>query len=301
MSTLFTDLDNDAGKVVLPPIEVQPSANSGPMQQGAYLVTDVGVSLAPAMLRWGNRPQWLQGCIGWNGSVAIVPSSSGNVPQGIGIPMNVSGGVSHPSVGSAGLLDSSRRTQVQANAATPAAAELWSIATVVWRGNGTLRGGFYLASRFSLQIDTASGGAAQFAFVGLQTSTNGISTTTPGGLQNIIGLGADAGDAEFKIFSNDTTTGSRSVTALNSNYAPDGVTSSRLLQLELFCPPNGSIISFRVMRLDAPTIAPAVGTVSTRLPVATTFLAFHAYVNRPNTTGGVPALQHVRTYIECDV
>ncbi len=307
MSDLFTDLDNSASKIVPPNIELKQEQMQAPWERGAYLATDTGVGqFAPSMLRYGQRPQWLQGCLGWNGAILMVPSSSSNVPQGIGCTLTSalsSGSLSHPAMAASPLFASARRTKLAATGVGGGRAEVYSQQTIAWRGTPGGYGGFYFSTRFALQIATTPTGGDpppnQFGFVGLQAAITAIGGTSPINNPNQLGIGADGTSANLGIYYNDTTATSGRED-LGTNYAIDGENGSKFIQFEMFCKPAGDTVYFRVQRLDSPLIAPRLFKSKVQVPSLNIFLAFHAYVNN-GTVGGNPSLHLVRTYVESDI
>ena len=307
MSDLFTDLDNSSSKVVPPNIELKQEQVQAPWERGAYLATDTGVGqFAPCVVRYGVRPQWLQGCLGWNGAILMVPSSSSNVPQGIGCTLAsaLSGGsLSHPAMAASPLFTSARRTKLTATGTGGGRAEVYSQQTIAWRGTPGGYGGFYFCTRFALQIATTPLGGDpppnQFGFVGLQAAITAIGGTSPINNPNQLGIGADGTSANLGIYHNDSTAVSGRQD-LGTDYAIDGENSSKLIQFEMFCKPAASAVYFRVQRLDSPLIPPFLFSKNVQLPASNIFLAFHAYVNN-GTVGGGPSVHLVRTYVESDI
>lgn len=277
----------------LPPI---PTANK--VRIYADSMGTSGARLNPAFRREDSRGQWLQGMLGWNGAVLIVPDTSTN-PGVLGTHLGAaSGTVSHPTLSSTNLLTSTRQISCTSAIAANAVAEIFENQLHIWRGNAANLGGFYFISRFHLVVDPSVD--QQFGFCGLLSNLGAAGATTPGNQTNILGVGVESGDTVWSFFNNDGA-GTANKTSTGINFA---ITSGPF-QLEMFCPPNGGTVYWRFMRMDDLTVAPAVGSVNTGttggIPSNTTFLNFHIYAN--SGPGGVdPAIwKLIRTYIECDV
>lgn len=84
--------------------------------------------------------------------------------------------------------------------------------------------------------------------------------TDPTALTNIIGVGGCdvlASDNMFLIWNDGL--GTASSLDLGSNYTMSTATSTPFFQLELFAPPNGTGVYYRIMKLNDTSLAPTVG------------------------------------------
>src|SRR5262249_13601283 len=100
-----------AASAILDGLSYAPQTPS-PALPGAGKVKLIGEKDAnrvnPAFLRSEGRLQWIQGMVGWNGSCAILPGTSGT-PSVWGTALGASvGTITHPSPGSTDLVTSSR-------------------------------------------------------------------------------------------------------------------------------------------------------------------------------------------------
>ena len=297
VTNFFSDLDACGKKIVPPAIALDPVQATPPWVAGAYLFSDNGVGqLAPAMVRPGTRAQWLQGCLGWNGSVVIVPGASTTI-QGLGLTLSTTGTVSHPALTATGstLSGSARHSLIATAAVVNASANVFSAQTLAWRGNASKLGGFYLCSRvlFELTVEFE-----QVAFCGLYASIASIGNAIPSHLFNMIGVGADALDTNLQLMYNDGS-GTATKVDLGSNFSCD---ARPIVQIELFCAPNASQIAYRVMNLSDTSLSPATGVATSNLPSTSSFLAYHCHVNTGSSIFATATrLRHYRAYLESDV
>lgn len=298
---LLPDVDGNQNFALLPDGSASGGAGAGIWLNGAYVFNDKGVGqLAPAMARPGSRAQWLQGGVGWNGSVLILPGAS-STPQQWGLTLSTTGTVTHPALASTNLSVSSRHTLITSPSTANQVGELHTLQTLAWRGNAAALGGFYLCARAAIGVQAVD--PANKAFWGLYYLTTAISLTStgkPSDLINILGIGADPSDGQFQFMCNDGS-GTAAKTPLGSDF-PTGGSVPIMMQLELFCPPNGSVINYRVTKLNDTSVAPVVGSVNSNIPANTTFLAYHCYANTGNGDGvQAVTIKHYRAYLESDV
>jgi hypothetical protein len=100
----------------------------------------------------------------------------------------------------------------------------------------------------------------------------------PDTLLNLIGVGSKTGEANLSILHNDGT-GTATMTTLGANF-PARATNS-VYELTLTATANASSIDY--LLLNAETGNTASGTISTDLPVNTTFLGWLAWVANGGT------------------
>jgi hypothetical protein len=239
------------------------------------------------------RPQWFTGMVGWNGGCAILPGT-GSTPNVWGTALGTAvGNITHPSLNTGGRIQSTRLIGGSTSGSTVNnQVTIFENQQHVWRGNAGGLGGFYLCVRVALLIDTTT---SQFGFVGLRASTSSIGNTAPSNLTNIVGFGCDPGDGNvLHVFHNSTSTATK--VSLGADYP-----TQKLVQLELYCQPNGSAVLYRATRLDDDSVLPANGVLSSNLPSNATFMAFHVHANT-GASGTEPAAWRLaRALIECDV
>jgi hypothetical protein len=97
------------------------------------------------------------------------------------------------------------------------------------------------------------------------------------------------------VYGNDGA-GTATEVDLGVNFPANDTTT--MYDFTVFHAPNGSSLSWEVVNLK--TNAVATGTISSAdLPISTTFLAYHAYMNNGGTSGAV-GFDIIRIYTETD-
>lgn len=133
------------------------------------------------------------------------------------------------------------------------------------------------------------------SFYGFRDTAGNTGNVNPSTLLNIIGMGTDAGEANFSIMHNDGS-GTATKIPLGSDF-PDHTLSVDVYELALFAPPNASFVNYQVTRLNTGNVA--TGTITTDLPSNTTFLAWQMYRSN-NTTALAVGVDLMRVYIETE-
>lgn len=234
----------------------------------------------------------IQEALSTNGVAMISPGSS-TAFNVVGMPAPTAvGTVSHPALAATNFRTQLRRGIVTSAATANSASELRSSVTQCWRGNAAGMGGFCKIDRFAVSSSTAN----QQVAVGLFATTSAISTTqVPSALTNCVFAGWDAADANLQIMSNDGS-GTCTKVDLGSNFPANDTTA--VYEVTFYAAPNGTQISYRVVRLDTGNVA--TGTITTDLPTNTTFLAWHAYANNGGTAAAV-VLELIKMYLSTEV
>lgn len=197
-----------------------------------------------------------------------------------------------PALAATNVLTQTRRSTISTGGTAGALAYIRANQTEVWRGNAAGLGGFFVVIRFALS-GTLQTGLRCFAglvdVIANPTNVNPLTTTTPGG----IGLACAANTGNWSIVNNVTGT-ARTALDLGASFP---VNNTSLMELVLFSPPNGSVISWRVTNLS--TNAQTNGTLSANIPAITTFMAPSIWVTN-NTTAAAQTLDFVSCYVETD-
>lgn len=142
----------------------------------------------------------------------------------------------------------------------------------IWRGNAARRGGFRFIARFGTQTAVAQ----QRAFFGIK-APGMIGNVQPSTLVNCIGIAYDSAETTLRIQHNDNA-GSCTRVDLGALFP---VNATALYQLELEADANGSTVAYTVTNLE--TGNTTSGTLSTNLPVNTTFMEVNFWVNNGTT------------------
>lgn len=134
------------------------------------------------------------------------------------------------------------------------------------RGTAARQGGLLFVGRWGCSDAAAVANAR--CFVGLTASAAVIGNVNPSTLTNIIGVGADSGDANLSLITNDGS-GTAVKTSLGALF-PQSLTTDAY-ELTLFAHSNAADFFWRVERLGTGDIAS--GYVGTEIPAATQLLA----------------------------
>ncbi|HUD05371.1 MAG TPA: hypothetical protein VMR18_00405 [Candidatus Saccharimonadales bacterium] len=161
----------------------------------------------------------------------------------------------------------------------------------VWRGNAAGYGGWFYEIRFGMNtLQTGN-----YVFVGLAdsvatpTSVDPTTNTTPGKL----GLAIDASTGDWNWINN-VTGSAPTVTSLGSSFP---VNNTDLYELMIYCPPDGSTITYRLT--DESSGAQVTNSITTNIPGATTFLAPDFYISN-HATAAAAILSFNSWYLQSD-
>jgi hypothetical protein len=279
-----------------------------PAAGNAYIFADraaAGHRANPSFVREEGRAQWLQGNIGWNGSWFILPNTGATNPIGTGTGALMgegAGTVTHPTIVTTSVANAHRRTSLSDAGGVASHSIGWFTPNAMVARSATAGcGGFYLNVRVRLaSFDTTVNGEAMMCVIGFVGTASAIGNTVPSNLTDCVFLGFDGGDANLQIMYNDAT-GTCTKINLGTNY-PVSLTSTQVVQFELYCAPAGTTIYYRVSDLSQTSIAPTVGSFNTNLPTATKALNYHIHGNTGTNAGAdTITLQHYRTYCEVDI
>lgn len=138
-------------------------------------------------------------------------------------------------------------------------------------------GGFRYTCSFSISDSSYNAGCRQFfGMAGVTTDLTYTDTILVASMQNIIGIGSDALDANLQVFTNDTV-GSASKIDLGANFPANrtsGSASTTIYQVQIYNPSGSSSVYYRVNNLE--TGNSTEGTLTTDLPALTQGLNFFA-------------------------
>lgn len=225
----------------------------------------------------------LQPFIG-NRHIAMLGPGTGATTTGIskhGTDLaTIVGTIANPALAATTIAGQARRfTNVSAGTA-PSYAEIRGAQAECWRGNGAGFGGFMFRCRFALEGTLQTG---MRAFVGLadiitaQANYDPLTSTAPGKM----GLAINASTGNWNFVSN-ITGSAPTVTALDANFI---VALGALLELSMYCAPNGSTVFYKVLNVG--TGAAVFGTVTTNLPSSATFLDYYIWATNNGTAAAV--------------
>lgn len=132
--------------------------------------------------------------------------------------------------------------------------------------------------RFLWHPNDAATVANARCFVGLVGQTGALGNVDPSSLTNLIGVGADAGEANLSIMHNDGS-GTASKTSLGASFPQSG--TSKVYELILHAEPAASKVHYQVRELGSGAIAR--GSISSELPAGDQGLTHHFWRNNGST------------------
>jgi hypothetical protein len=191
------------------------------------------------------------------------------------------------------ILASSRRLRYPISATTTAGVAGWRHVVAQWhRGSVADSGGFFAVFRFGIPGITQNN---HRFFCGLTATTAALTNANPSTFLNFVGVIKDSTDTNFQIAFND---GSGTATKTDTGIAATS-SASKLYEVRIFCPPNGSTMYCSMMDLEAYTGTEASNSVD--IPSTTTFLTAQMWANNSAATPATPfALDFQQFYIETD-
>jgi len=227
-----------------------------------------------------------------NGIQLYAPGTA-TTPNVIGGPaLTAVGTVSHPTLASTNLRTQTSRFNTVSAATANSAAGLRSSFLRIWRGDTPGLGGFFHRTRFAIVSNTAN----QRSFFGFNSSTSAISTTQETrGLRNMFGIGNGLGETTLRMYQND---GAGNATEVRLGVDFPANDSTKVYDFTCSAAPNSDRIIWEVV--DLATGNSATGEwLEADLPISTTFLCFHAYMNNGGTAAAVN-FDLMRVYTETD-
>ena len=194
----------------------------------------------------------------------------------------------HPTKASTNALTSMNRATFSSGTTATGASGIQSAASVAWRGNAAGLGGFFFFARFGVETHAAD----TRNFIGL-SANNAAMAADASTWNNTIGLCKDVADTNWQLLSRNGSTATKVDTGL-------AVAAGTILDLTLFCPPNGSNITARLANAVDGTVYLDNVVVTATLPVNTTFLFMQAH-HQSTTTATATLLALNRLYLETDL
>jgi len=240
----------------------------------------------------------LQSNFGRNSIAMWMPETSTTI-RVLGMPASTTGTVSTPTLAATDIVQQTRRWRTVSVATTAQSTGTRANQTMCWRGNAEGLGGFQFDARFA--VSTVGTYPASRSFVGLYATTGVIGAVDPSTLANILGIGADAADANLQIMYNNAS-GVANKIDLGSNFPARN--PGKLYDITFFAKPFGSVIGYEAISYGTSALPITMtGMISgTKMPVATTFLAPQIWANSGTSTGGGPiGIDVNKVYLETDI
>ena len=222
------------------------------------------------------------------GNSTTVPVADG------GLALSAQGTPTASNVALTNLYTSMKRLEYLITVASTTAVASWRQSNAQWcRGAAPKIGGFHYIQRWGPATGVST--TTSRAFVGMHTA-NAPGDTEPSTLTNMVGMGWDAADTNIQMMTNDGA-GTATKVDLGASFPVPTVDRTKVYELAMFCPPNGTTITYSVT--DLVTDAVASGTLTTDLPVATTFLAPKGAMSVGGTSS-VIGICFMTLYLETD-
>lgn len=195
---------------------------------------------------------------------------------------------SHPTRVSTNAMTSLARASFGTGTTVSGSTGIQSSAPVAWRGNAANLGGFFFHARFGIETHEA----AMRYMIGLSASAATL-VNDPSTLANSVMLTKDAADTNWFISTRDATTLTKTATGLAVSAGP-------ILDFMLFCKPNDTKITARLVNAVDGTVYVDNVDISANLPVNTTFLNMHAQAQ--STVGATAKILSLnKLYLETDL
>lgn len=281
------DVEIEGGQLRLPAIATPATPAAGGLKLFAQARAN---RVFPAWVGPSGLDTVVQPAIFANRVCLITPSRTTAV-NNFGTGSQINATASHPALSAASMAQSLNRTRFQTTTTAGAMSGIRS-EQVIFRGNGgTGRGGFFFAARFCTGDIALAGAQFLVGLHGANTTLNG----EPSALLNLIAVGKDSADTNMFFMHND---GSGVATKVNTGESY-GV--NKALQMRFFCPPSSAEIWYLVERInnDGTLTTLVSGSITSDLPVDSTFLAMYAQV-RNGSTAAAANLDMVQMYCESD-
>lgn len=148
----------------------------------------------------------------------------------------------------------------------------------VWRGDTAGAGGWVSWQRFGQVVLDAGSRVA----VGFFNTTGALSAAAdPSAATDSVYVGCNNGDANMSVWSNDNVSTATAAAALGSSFPCGNLNGGRGFVYDVFfaAPPNGSVINYRVDRLDTTPPVSASGQITSDLPRNTVQMGWHIWAN----------------------
>lgn len=204
-----------------------------------------------------------------NGNAA----SSTNNMIGYGGALGHNGTIAFGAIASGSVKGAMARRTATSSAIAGSSGSVKCGTAIVLRGSVAGEGGF----KFTTYVGSSTALAQQRAFWGLAATTGVIANVNPSSLLNIFGIGYDSAQTTLRVLHNDGA-GTATAVDLGANFP---VNNSAIFKIELSCQPAASSMEYVVTNLVNGAVAS--GSINTDLPVATTGLLAHLWINNGTT------------------
>ena len=194
----------------------------------------------------------------------------------------------HPTRASTNSMTALSRATFGTGTTATGSSGIQSALQVAWRGNRANEGGWFAFYRFGVETDAAG---MQY-MLGL-SALNAALAGEPSAQANTVALVKDSTDTNWFVATRDGA-------AVTKTPTGKAVTAGEILDFIMFAPPNGTGVTVRLVNAVTGVVHVDDVTITTNLPVNTTFLYAHAQCrSTAGTTAKLLALN--RIYVETDL
>lgn len=258
------------------------NGNSNPSDGAVRIYGDLaGGRAALHSRRAGHRANVIQSHLGRVRPVmATADGDSTTISQIGGSAFSTTGVLTAATTDPTTFIGGQRRVDIkQVLPNTGNSAGIYTTVAQYYRGDAADRGGFYMAFRWGVGTGQA---ATTRGFCGVSSSVAAVGDVEPSGLANCVGMGWDAADNEIQIMYRNGTGTTQKIPLYSGIWGIPTTDNSVFFLFELYCPPNGSGISWRIE--DPISGAFDFGTLTgANIPDAATMLSPRMYIG----VGGV--------------
>lgn len=242
-----------------------------------------------------NAPLTLQPHMGLSRVASWMPAGNSTTITNIGAaPLTAIGTATAANVANATKYSYQRRIDFTAVAATNAIVG-WRNAVGQWTVGGISNGfgGFHMICRFGISVGGAT--ATSRCFVGMGSSIIAPTDVEPSTIQNQIGVGWDAADANIQIFSAGST-----VTKINlgASFVVPAVNQSQVYEIALFSPPGTQACYYQFTELSSGSTTSGTVTGGT-LPPTSMLLTPRGWLSVGGTSSAI-GISLMGLYVESE-
>lgn len=235
--------------------------------------------------RAGHRPAVSQSHLGRSRQIMATADGDSTTVSSIGSTFSVQGVLTAAATDVSSFIGGQRRVDIKQTIPNTAhAVGLYAPNAQFLRGDAADKGGFYMCFRWGVATGQA---ATTRGFCGVSSSVAAISDVDPSTLANVVGMGWDAADNEIQIMHREASGTIQKYALYNGIWPIPTSDNSVSFLFELYCPPNGAGISWRIE--DPVSGAFDFGTFFTDIPAADTMLAPRIY----ESVGGVASVMGI--------
>lgn len=281
------DHDIDADGLVIPKATSSPSA---PAAGNARLFSkSIGGRIMPAFMGPSGLDSTLQPHLARNGWSMWTPAFNATAISAIGnAALTATGTATAAAYAVTSLHTRSRRVDYLVTTAATTAVAGYRLSTATFR----MLEGFHHVARVC-PATGATVGTRRF-FCGMANATAAPTDVQPSSLLNILGVGYDAADTNWQVFTND---GAGTATKIDTGITRPSSDRQSIYSVSIFVPPGGT--SATIQLIDEGTGQTFETTATTDIPSTTTTMAPRAYASVGGTSS-VVGLSLFSLYIETD-